>query len=102
VCIENKRADGEPFSNYVFLTPFEDERAQPLILGCQFEFRPTVRLRDVQAYNLMLAEHLSENLNVRKSVNDEVFRSMQHRSDAAFIKIQHHLQMQKINRDRTL
>jgi len=102
VCVQNERSDGETFFNYVFLAPFEDERARPLVLGCQFEFRHQTKLKDVQNYNAMLAEHIFANLDVRQSVTDEVYRSMKIRSDAAFNNIQHHLQMQKINRDRTL
>lgn len=46
-CVLNYRKDGTPFHNLLFIDTLRGTDPQPLLMGCQFEFEPTIDLQSV-------------------------------------------------------
>ncbi|MEM7744090.1 MAG: PAS domain-containing protein [Pseudomonadota bacterium] len=73
VCILNERADGERFHNLVCIAPISARDGTDLLLGCQFELRRALDMRDVEDHvrgvNEMISAHMPRTPNERTQID---------------------------------
>lgn len=87
LCLQNMRANGERFNNYLFLSTFEDTDNNRYYLGCQFEFKSMDDIRALGRDNSSLASCLAKLPDVRKSHIETLLDAMTMRMHAAEARI---------------
>jgi len=87
LCLQNLRASGEPFNNYLFLSTFEDIDANRYYLGCQFEFKTLDDIQEIGLDNQSLAECLSKLPHIKQTHVKATLDAMTMRMHAAESRI---------------